>query len=124
MFSSDRIFDGNYGRTKVTIFIQISTVVFAVGGHWYANFCVISKGIMCVKILTTIDTTKLKLCRIDDSFNNLMRAKTKKKDAKRLGWGSITLNQRLIVCILSQPNNHNPNNKTTITVVGLRLSNR
>ena len=27
--------------------------------------------------------------------------------------------------ILSQPNNnHNPNNKTTITVVGLRLSNR
>ena len=26
---------------------------------------------------------------------------------------------------LSQPhNNHNPNNKTTITVVGLRLSNR
>ena len=35
----------NYGHTKVIIFIQISTVVFAVGGHWYANFCVISKGI-------------------------------------------------------------------------------
>ena len=34
-------------------------------------------------------------------------------------------NANISVSLLSQPNNnHNPNNKTTITVVGLRLSNR
>ena len=38
---------------------------------WYANFCVISKGIVCVKIFSTIATDKLKFCRIDDSFNNI-----------------------------------------------------
>ena len=79
----------------MVIFIQISTVVFAVGGHWYANFCVISKGIVCVKILTTIDTTKLKLCRIDDSFNNLMRAKTKKKRCKKVGVGLYHLKSKI-----------------------------
>ena len=62
---------------------------------------------------------------VDSTSKYIFTRGTEKWGAINVYWLITLETSGLLSTLLSQPNNnHNPNNKTTITVVGMRLSNR